>query len=64
MFLDFCRQKNKDGEIYTSWVAHAQNTFSDEFSNGIFTTKYTQCNYIMGSNGLGTKYKLKKTNTV
>lgn len=36
--------------------------FSDKLSNGIFTTKYTQNNYIMGSNGLGTKYKLKKKN--
>lgn len=50
----------QDGEIYTLWVVHAENPFPDEFSNGIFTTKYTQCNYIMGSNGLGTKHKLKK----
>lgn len=41
-------------------IAYAFTTFLMNFSNGIFTTKYTQYKYIMGPNGSETKYKLKK----
>ena len=49
-------QISKNGEVYPLWIAHAWNTLPGEVSDGIFSKKYTQCNYVMDSNHLGIEY--------